>query len=75
MCEIDQNELIRKSREIQYFFFVKSQDKNFRLIPSRKIPGSREFAKSRHGNPGIRATIMSQDDKTCIITCLLLNMH
>ena len=32
---------------------VKSQDKNFRLIPSRKIPGYRDFAKSRPGSPEI----------------------
>ena len=31
----------------------RSWNENFRLIPSRKIPGSRDFAKSRPGNPGI----------------------
>ena len=37
-------------------FSVKSRDKNFWLIPSRKIPGSRDFAKSRPGNPGIESS-------------------
>ena len=46
-------ELRGKSREISYFL-VKSWDKNFRLIPSQKIPGSQEFAKSRLGNPGLK---------------------
>ena len=39
--------------ERSHTVLVKSRDKNFRLIPSRKIPGSRDFAKSRPGNPGI----------------------
>ena len=39
-------ELRRKSWEIPYFL-VKSRGKNFRLILSQKIPGSRDFAKSR----------------------------
>ena len=33
--------------------WVKSQGKNFRLIPSWKIPGSQDVAKSRPGIPGI----------------------
>ena len=41
-----------KSREIPYFF-GEIPGYNFRLIPSRKIPGSRDFAKSHPGNPGI----------------------
>ena len=32
------------------FFFAKSQDKNFRLIPSPKIPESQNFAKTRPGD-------------------------
>ena len=39
--------------ERSHTFLVKSRDRNFRLIPSRKIPGSHDFAKSRSGNPGI----------------------
>ena len=31
-------------------FFAKSQDKNFRLIPSPKIPESQNFAKTRPGD-------------------------
>ena len=41
------------NRERSHTLLVKSRYKNFRLIPSRKIPGSRDFAKSRPGNPGI----------------------
>ena len=51
MYEIDQiYELIRKSLEIPYCLV---RDINFRLILSRKIPGSWDFAKSCPGNPGI----------------------
>ena len=46
-------ELRRKSQEISYFL-VKSLEKNFRLILSQKIQGSRDFAKSLPENPGIK---------------------
>ena len=39
--------------ERSHTVLVKSQDKNFRQIPSQKIPGSRDFAKSNPGNPRI----------------------
>ena len=53
MYEIDQIYALRgKSREIPYFF-GKIPGFNFRLIPSQKIPGYRDFAKSHPVNPGI----------------------
>ena len=53
MYEIGQiYELKRKSCEIPHFL-VKFRDTNFRLIPSQKILGSRDFAKSRPENRGI----------------------
>ena len=53
MYEIGQIYVLRgKSQEILYFF-GKIPGYNFRLIPSRKIPGSLEFAKSHPGNPEI----------------------
>ena len=53
MYEIDQIYALRgKSREIPYFF-GEIPGEDFRLILPRKIPGSRDFAKSHPENPGI----------------------
>ena len=54
MYEIDQIYVLRgKSRDIPYFF-GEIPGLNFRLIPSQKILGSWDFAKSRPGNLGLK---------------------